>query len=210
MIENWISIILVLTAYLLGSIPTSLILGKLFHGIDIRDHGSGNAGATNTFRVLGKKTGIPVLLFDMFKGWLAVYLSVYSSLQAESLSWLQIALGVSVVTGHVYPVFAGFRGGKGIASLFGVFLFLLPVPVLLSLAVFIIVFIPSGFVSLGSIFAGISLPVFALFAIDDAPIYLVIFTFAISLFVIYTHRKNIKRLVNGTENRFNILKRKKK
>jgi acyl phosphate:glycerol-3-phosphate acyltransferase len=201
--------LLLLLAYLIGSIPTSLILGRVLRGIDVRDHGSGNAGATNTFRVLGPRIGAPVLVFDMFKGWLAIYLSIFSGLAGTQLLVFQIALAVVVIIGHVYPVFAGFRGGKGIASLVGVFLFLMLYPLLLSAAVFLITFLLTGYVSLGSILAGIALPILTMTLFGDSPVYLQIFATFISLFVVFTHRKNIVRLIKGEENRFSIFRKRK-
>lgn len=200
---------MLLLAYLIGSIPTSLILGRVLRGIDVRDHGSGNAGATNTFRVLGPRIGVPVLVFDMFKGWLAIYLSIFSGLAGTQLLVFQIALAVVVIIGHVYPVFAGFRGGKGIASLVGVFLFLMLYPLLLSAAVFLITFLLTGYVSLGSILAGIALPILTMTLFGDSPVYLQIFATFISLFVVFTHRKNIVRLIKGEENRFSIFRKRK-
>jgi acyl phosphate:glycerol-3-phosphate acyltransferase len=123
-------VIAVILAYLMGSIPSAVWAGKLFHGIDIREHGSGNAGATNVIRVLGWKTGIPVMIVDVAKGWLAAYLPIVFSLAdigSAQLTNLQILTGVAAIVGHIYPVFAGFRGGKGVGSTFGVLLALHPV-----------------------------------------------------------------------------------
>ena len=155
-------IFLVIAAYILGSIPSAIWLGKLFAGTDVRQHGSGNAGATNTFRVLGAKIAIPVLLMDVLKGWFAVQLYVFFAVDksGDMDSVYQVALGASAWLGHVFPIFARFKGGKGVATLLGMALALYLYPVLLSLAVFIIVFSISRFVSLSSMLAAILFPVF--------------------------------------------------
>ncbi|HNT93716.1 MAG TPA: glycerol-3-phosphate 1-O-acyltransferase PlsY, partial [Bacteroidales bacterium] len=136
------AILAIVLAYLAGSIPSAVWAGRLFHGVDVREHGSGNAGATNTVRVLGWKTGIPVLIFDLFKGWLAAMLPEF--LQAapegsETLMILQIACGLAAIIGHVFPLFAGFRGGKGVATTFGVLLALHPLLTLTCAGIFLLV-----------------------------------------------------------------------
>src|SRR5512139_3938349 len=136
-------------AYLLGSIPTAVWAGKAFHGIDIREHGSGNAGATNTIRVLGWKTGVPVLIFDLAKGWLAASLPVFLNAAPEGsqqLTVLKIVCGMAAIIGHVFPVFAGFRGGKGVATTFGVLLALHPFLTLTCAGIFLVVLLISGYV----------------------------------------------------------------
>src|ERR1039457_1341127 len=136
----------VLLAYLIGSIPSAVWVGKLFYGIDVRQQGSGNAGATNVIRVLGYKAGIPVLLFDVFKGWFAVQLAVlfpHAAMSAEGFIYLKIILAMAAVSGHIFPLFAGFKGGKGVAVLTGVGIALYPVALLISMGVFIVTFILS-------------------------------------------------------------------
>lgn len=193
-----------LGAYLLGSIPTSIWVGKLFFGIDIREHGSGNAGATNTFRVMGAKAGIPVFIIDVAKGWLALYFARYSGIESgtELYVILQLFLGVCAFLGHVFPIFAGFKGGKGVATLAGVSAGLHPLATLTAFLVFALVFLLTGYVSVGSISAGIAFPLLVLFVFKGQPFSLVAFAFAITIFILFTHRKNIKRLRAGTESRF--------
>ena len=147
----WLSVGALLLAYVAGSLPTAVWAGKIFHGIDIREHGSGNAGATNTIRVMGWKTGIPVLIIDLAKGFLAASLPVILNLAPEEstlLMALKIACGMAAITGHVFPVLAGFKGGKGVATTFGVLLALHPWLTLICAGIFLIVLLLSGFVSL--------------------------------------------------------------
>jgi glycerol-3-phosphate acyltransferase PlsY len=197
-----ISVTAVVLAYLLGSIPTAVWIGKIFYGIDVREHGSGNAGATNTIRILGWKTGIPVLLLDMIKGWVAAMLPVFFSLADHGTALLinlQVFAGIAAVIGHIFPLFAGFRGGKGVATIFGVLLAIYPVLTLLCLAVFLAILVITGIVSVSSMSAGIAFPVF-LFTIFETPSHLFrIFSVVIAIALIITHRKNIKRLLNGEE-----------
>ena len=189
-------------SYLLGSIPTSVWVGKYFHGIDIRKHGSGNAGATNTIRVLGWKTGIPVLLVDLAKGWVAAMLPVFFALAGEKTALLinlQIFTGLTAVIGHIFPVFAGFRGGKGVATIFGVLLATHPSLTLLCFGVFLVVLIITGIVSVSSMSAGIAFPIL-LFAVFDTPsLFFKIFSVIVAIALLITHRNNIKRLLKGEE-----------
>ncbi len=194
-------------AYLLGSIPTSVWIGKWFFNLDIRTQGSGNAGATNTIRVLGLKAGLPVLLFDVFKAWLAVHVSTWLtnpafSTNQEVIYW--IILGGLAVLGHVYPVFAGFRGGKGVATLVGVVIALYPASFLVILIFFTLVMFFTRIVSVSSISSSIIFPFVAIFMFDEKRLPLVILAVAIALFVPYTHRENIKRLISGTEKKFDF------
>jgi len=194
-------------AYLLGSIPTSVWIGKWFFNLDIRTQGSGNAGATNTIRVLGLKAGIPVLLFDVFKAWLAVHVSTWLtnpafSTNQEVIYW--IILGGLAVLGHVYPVFAGFRGGKGVATLVGVVIALYPASFLVILIFFTLVMFFTRIVSVSSISSSVIFPFVAIFMFDEKRLPLVILAVAIALFVPYTHRENIKRLISGTEKKFDF------
>ncbi len=191
-------------AYLLGSLPSAVWLGKWFHGIDVREHGSGNAGATNVFRVLGPGTAIPVLIIDALKGSAAVGLSGLASNAFASSEWFlmySLLLGALALLGHVFPLFAGFRGGKGIATLAGIGLVLFPVEVLISLGVFILVFLPFRYVSLGSIMAAIAFPV-AVWFVNDPPLFSQMgFAMLVAVFVPLTHKKNIVRLLKGNENK---------
>jgi glycerol-3-phosphate acyltransferase PlsY len=197
--------ILVLIAYLLGSIPTSVWVGKTFFRIDIREHGSGNAGATNTIRVLGWKAGLPVFIFDVFKGWLAVSLADFFMADLvipENLVFFKISLAAAVVLGHVFPVFAGFRGGKGVATLLGVGMALYPVTVWIVLGVFIAVLLLSGYVSLGSVMGAILFPFIDYFLLHQESAWLTGLSILVAIFIPITHRKNIRRLLKGEETRF--------
>ncbi len=198
-------------AYVVGSVPSAVWVGKLFYGVDVRTRGSGNAGATNTIRVLGVKAGIPVLLFDVFKGWLAVYLShlfIPSGFTYNQEVILKIAMAVAAVLGHVFPLFAGFRGGKGIATLLGVGIALYPWASLSVLAIFIVIFLAGRYVSLASITAALSFPVLVIFVFNPHSLPLLLLSLFVGVFVPLTHRKNIGRLLQGTENRFTFKKKK--
>jgi len=200
-----LSVFAVVLAYLAGSIPSAVWAGKLFHGIDVREHGSGNAGATNTVRVLGWKTGIPVLLFDLFKGWLAAMLPRVLDAAPESsetLMVLQIACGLAAIIGHVFPLFAGFRGGKGVATTFGVLLALHPLLTLTCAGIFLIVLLASGYVSLGSMIAVAMFPILLVTLFRSPSVWLTVFSVIVAAAVIITHTKNIKRLLRGEEKRF--------
>lgn len=209
--SSTIELILLLSAsYVTGSIPTSIIVGKIFKDIDIRKHGSGNAGATNVFRVLGWKQALIVVVVDIFKGWLpaAVYAtSLFQGQPIEETGVLQILCGFAAVLGHTYTIFAEFKGGKGVGTLGGMLLALFPVSVPLCLIVFAVVLILTGYVSVGSILASAALPIF-LFILpplgfaDTAPLSLLIFSLLVPWFIIFTHRSNISRLRSGAENRF--------
>lgn len=201
-------IIVIVVSYLIGSIPTSIIVGKVLRGIDIREHGSGNAGGTNVFRVLGWKPGLFVMLFDTFKGFAATFW--ISRLAAGSLPMefevIQIVAGLAAIFGHIWTVFANFRGGKGVGTAAGMLLALYPVALLICLGVFGIVLAISRIVSISSMTAAVSLPiVLTIFRYAlDRPVAtsLYIFSFFAAALIIFTHRSNIKRLLNGTENRF--------
>ncbi|MFQ6614255.1 MAG: glycerol-3-phosphate 1-O-acyltransferase PlsY [Fidelibacterota bacterium] len=197
-------------SYLTGSFPTSILAGKITRGIDIREHGSGNAGGTNVFRVLGWKPALVVVIVDIFKGWLPVgfYAGfMFTRQPIGDLGVLQLLCGFSAVLGHTYTIFAGFKGGKGVGTLAGMLLGLFPIVFPLCLAVFILVLIFTGYVSVSSMSAAISLPVFLLLlppltGLSPAPMSLLVFSLLVPWFIIYTHRSNILRLREGTENRF--------
>lgn len=191
-------------AYLLGSVPTAVWAGKIFRGIDLREHGSGNAGAANAIRVLGWKIGVPVLIIDIAKGWLSSMLPVFFSLAGPGTAFmtnLQILTGVTAIIGHIFPVYAEFRGGKGVATVFGVLLAIHPLLTLSCLGVFLIVFLAVRIVSVASISAGIAFPIL-LFSVFDtpSPVYRV-FSVLVAVALLITHRNNIKRLLKGEEKR---------
>jgi len=198
----------VILAYLIGSIPTSVWIGRIFYKVDIRTKGSKNAGATNTIRVLGYKAGIPVLIFDVFKGWLAVYIANFFWTETGSfpdLVDLKIILAVAAVAGHIFPVYVGFKGGKGIATLLGIGIALYPLAALIAVFVFIIVLLLSGYVSLSSITASVLFPFIEIIILgNNEYISLIIMAIAVAVFVPVTHRKNIKRLIRKKESKFSI------
>ena len=202
---------LILCAYLIGSIPTALIVSRKFFGIDIREFGSGNMGATNTFRVLGSKYGTIVMVCDILKGMSAValynflpyYLQQGSGLDRTNL---MIGLGLSAVLGHVFPIWADFKGGKGVATLFGMILAIQPVIAGSCVAVFLLVLYFTRFVSLSSILAGLMLPISVLWIWNEHEILYRIFALFVALLIIITHQKNIGKLLRGVESRIPILK----
>lgn len=206
--NDWIQLgIFIIVAYLLGSIPTSVWVGKLFFNKDVRDYGSGNAGATNTVRVLGYGAGIPVLLFDVFKAWLAVFASMHWfewNTSGDTLVYFNIIIGIAAVIGHIYPIYIGFRGGKGVATLAGTALALFPLAFLSSLITFIVVVAITRYVSLGSMAAAFVFPLFLIFVFDYHSTPLIVLGIFASVFLVFTHRKNIKKLINGTENKFGV------
>ena len=189
-------------AYLLGSIPAAVWIGKYFHNIDVREHGSGNAGTSNTIRVLGWKTGIPVLLIDLGKGWLATMLPVFFKLtepESALMTNLRILAGVTAIIGHIFPAFAGFRGGKGVATAFGVLLALQPLLTISCFGVFLVVLFSTGIVSLSSMSAGIAFPVLLFLVFDTQSTMFKLFSIFVAIALIITHRKNIGRLLRGEE-----------
>jgi glycerol-3-phosphate acyltransferase PlsY len=202
-------VLLGILAYLLGSIPNAVWVGKSFYNIDIREHGSGNAGATNVFRVLGKGPGVAVLLADMMKGVLAASL-VYVQHRYNSDSgyvWVNLKLiyGGLAVLGHLYPVFANFRGGKGIATLFGMIIVIHYFSALACAGIFLIILFSTRYVSLSSILAAISFPVLVTVVFHKDNPYFIAFGICAAVTVILTHRKNITRLIARTESKANIL-----
>lgn len=201
-----------LIAYLLGSIPTAVWVGRAWYDIDVREHGSKNAGATNTFRVLGKKPGIIVLVIDILKGATATFLPVIFSIRdtdlaQEHIIQLQILAAIFAVMGHVFPVFAKFKGGKGVATSLGVIIGLQPLAALICVVLFLIVFILSQFVSLGAICAAVAFPLIIRFVLGEDSILLIGFSVLLSGLVIFAHRKNIGRLLKGEENKMNLFKK---
>lgn len=196
-------------AYLLGSIPNSIWIGKLFFGIDVREHGSGNAGATNTLRVLGKKAGFSVLFLDVFKGYAAVQLVYLHDAFAYSpfIHEYQMVFGAFAVIGHIYPVFAGFKGGKGIATLIGLVTGISWMLALACFITFVIIVAITKYISVGSMLSGIVSPIYAGLIYNWEKINLVYFCCVIAVLVVYTHRSNIKRLLQGNENKFSFNKK---
>lgn len=195
--------LLIIASYLLGSIPTSVWIGKYFYGIDIREHGSGNAGATNTFRVLGKIPGIIVLIIDILKGSAAVSLSYLfeDALPSNEFVDIEIGLAIACVFGHIFPVFAGFRGGKGVATLLGATAIITPISCALALVVFLLVLFSTRYVSLSSMSAGISYPFILHFILNNHQKTLTIYSILIAILLIITHRKNIRRLLTKKESK---------
>ncbi|MDB5277591.1 glycerol-3-phosphate 1-O-acyltransferase PlsY [Ferruginibacter paludis] len=202
-------LLLLIIAYFIGSIPTALIVSKSFFGVDIRDYGSGNMGATNTFRVLGSQYGTIVMIIDIIKGVTAVCLFYFlpSYLHDEwARTNLMVGLGLSSVLGHVFPIFAQFRGGKGVATLFGMMLAIQPVIAASCVGVFLLVLFFTRYVSLSSILAGLFLPICVLWIWnDDVTIYR-IFAVLVAAMIILTHQKNIVKILRGNESRIPILK----
>ncbi len=194
---------LIVLAYLIGSIPTAVWVSKRLYGIDIREVGSGNAGATNTFRVLGAKAGTGVMLGDMMKGFIAVKLSLLSQYpwQSEAITNLQIGLGLAAVLGHIFPIWADFRGGKGIATLFGMILSIQPLAAVSLIGVFVLILFLTRYVSLSSITASIAFPVLIVFIFQEPEISYKIFAIATACLVVLTHHKNIGRLLSGNESK---------
>lgn len=201
-------------AYLFGSIPTAVWIGQAFYNVDVREYGSGNAGATNTFRVLGKKAGIPVMLLDILKGWtatnLAYVIGVTTTGPYHSIAFTnyELALGIAAVMGHLFPVFAGFRGGKGIATLFGMILAINLPASLLCVCIFIVTLLITRYVSLASIMAGFTYPLGVTFIF---PVYIksvIIYGMCICILILVTHQKNIERLLKGKESKVNLFKKK--
>ena len=202
-------IILIILAYIIGSIPTAVWVSKSVFGIDIRDYGSGNAGATNSFRVLGSKWGSFVMLVDVTKGVVATSLYIlipfYLTNELARTNFM-IALGMAAVLGHILPIFANFRGGKGVATLLGMALAIQPMVALLCLVVFLITLLSTRFVSLSSILAGVAFMVLILFIFNEKETIYRLFAIIVAMMVVVSHQKNISRLMKGTENKVPIFK----
>lgn len=204
---------LIVLAYLIGSIPSAVWVSKGLYGIDIREHGSGNAGATNTFRILGSRAGSAVMLADMLKGFIAVKLSLLSNYTwtSEPFVNLQIFLGLAAVLGHIFPVWAEFRGGKGIATLFGMILSIHPIVAISLVLVFMLMLLITRYVSLSSITASIAFPLLILFIFNAQAQELSyrLFAIATAFLVVLTHHKNIGRLINGNESKVPMFRKRK-
>jgi len=208
--EITIILIGVILSYLIGSMPTALWVGKAFYGVDIRAHGSGNSGATNTFRVLGKKAGSMVLFIDVLKGLTAASLVRYCYfLDPGSVRYVNIQLlfGLVSVLGHIFPIYCQFKGGKGIATLLGMIIGIHYLSALACVLLFIVVLFSTRYVSLSSMLAAIAFPLFAIVIYKNEEPLFVAFGIAAAIMVILTHQKNIARLVEGTENKAKLLKK---
>jgi glycerol-3-phosphate acyltransferase PlsY len=201
--------LLIITAYLIGSIPTALLISRKYFGIDIREYGSGNMGATNAFRILGSKFGTIIMVLDVLKGMLAVglfyLLPFYVSNEFERTNFM-IALGLSAVIGHIFPVFADFKGGKGVATILGMILAIQPYVALTCIGVFLIVLFLTRYVSLSSILGAVMLPICVLWIWNEDELTYRIFALLVAAMVVITHQKNISRIIKGAENRVPILK----
>ena len=201
------NILFLLLAYLIGAFPSAVWLGRTFYNTDVREYGSGNAGATNTFRTLGAKAGVPVLLMDILKGWIAVYLVYFVTdnqlMSDEKFFELKLVFGIAAVIGHLFPVYTGFRGGKGIATMLGFMLGIYWQAALLSALVFIFTFIISKYVSLSSIIASLAFPfiVIVILGINNTNTSLIIFSIFVPILSLITHQKNIERLIRREENK---------
>lgn len=200
----------------MGSIPSAVWIGKSWYGMDVRQHGSKNSGATNTFRVLGKTAGITVLIMDVVKGILAVLMPVFLSktlvtgkefLEGDMLIYVQLFAALSAVLGHVFPVFAGFKGGKGVATSLGIIIGIHPPTAAVCFLVFLIVFLVTNYVSFGAICASVAFPLVLVFVFKVSSFWLILFSVLLASAVIIAHRKNIGRLLRGEENKMKLLKK---
>ncbi|HEU4552071.1 MAG TPA: glycerol-3-phosphate 1-O-acyltransferase PlsY [Chitinophaga sp.] len=206
-----IELLFLICAYLIGSVATAVWVSKGVFGMDIREYGSGNAGATNTFRVLGPKAGTFVMVVDMLKGVIAVRLSYLlpyyqNSDHLTQLVNFQIGLGLAAVVGHIFPIWAGFKGGKGIATLFGLVLAIQPIVAVCCVGVFLMILFFTRYVSLSSIIASIAFPILILYIFNEPEVFYRIFAIAVALMVVLTHQKNIARLLTGNENKVPLFK----
>ncbi len=204
---------LVALAYLLGSIPTSIWVSKAVFGIDIRDYGSGNPGATNTFRVLGSKWGTFVMIADITKGLIATSLYILIPFYIENelaRTNFMIVLGLVAVLGHIFPIWADFKGGKGVATILGMALAIQPIVALICIVVFLITLFTTRFVSLSSMLASVVFMVLILFIFKEKETSYRVFAIIVALMVVVTHQKNIGRLLNGKENKAPLFKKDRK
>ena len=197
------TIILLILSYLTGAFPSAVWYGRTFYNVDVREYGSGNAGATNTFRVLGKNAGIPVLFMDVFKGWLSVnYIFLINSSNVFSPELLfenQLAFGIAAVIGHLFPIYTGFRGGKGIATMLGLLIGLQPYAAFFSLIVFVIILFVFRYVSLASMIASLAFPFFVMIILSSTNEPLNLFAIFVPILSLITHQKNIERLIRKEE-----------
>jgi glycerol-3-phosphate acyltransferase PlsY len=202
--------VLIILAYLIGSIPSSVWLGKALFGKDVRKEGSKSSGATNAMRILGWKFGLIVLILDVLKGILAVnliYVLPFIEITDIEPLHIQCVLGIMAIVGHIFPIYVGFKGGKGIATIVGILIGIFPLSLAIVFPVFVIIVYFSKFVSLGSILSALSLPFVFYFIFNKNDLILIGFTISLSIIVILTHRKNIKRIIAGEENVFSFKKK---
>jgi glycerol-3-phosphate acyltransferase PlsY len=201
--------LLIAIAYFIGSLPTAVLISKAFFGIDIREYGSGNSGATNTFRILGARWGTLVMIVDVIKGVAAtslyILLPYYLTSELDRTNFM-VGLGLAAVVGHIFPIWADFRGGKGVATLFGMILAIQPIVAVCCVGVFLLVLYLTRFVSLSSILASIAFAVFILVIFNEKELLYRAFAIGVALLVILTHQKNISRLLRGSESKVPILK----
>ena len=202
-----------MTSYLIGSISPSIWIGRIFYGVDVRTKGSCNAGRTNTIRVLGLRAGIIVFIIDVLKGWFALWLSsifVQAFLEGGDMELFGVGAAAAVVLGHVFPIYEQFRGGKGVATMLGVLIYLYHDIFLILLAIFIVVFLVWRYISLGSITAAVCFPVVytlnAIYRTENFHLVLFLFALAVAIFIVATHRKNIGRLIRSEEKKFQFKK----
>ena len=202
------TLLFILFAYLLGSIPTAVWVGKSWYAIVVREHGSKNAGATNTFSVLEKKPGIIVLIIDIIKGAIASLLPFYFYTgTTDQVVNLQIITSIVAVVGHVFPCFANFKGGKGVATSLGVIIGLHPAAAGICMVVFLLVFLTSHYVSLGAMIGAITFPLSIVFVFHTHSFWLIVFAHVLAILVILAHRKNIQRLLKGEESKMRVFKK---
>ena len=208
------SILALIAAYLFGSIPTAVWLGQSFYGVDVREFGSGNAGATNTFRVLGAKAGTAVMMIDILKGWTATNLAYFIGISVtgpqSSIQFInyQLILGIIAVLGHLFPIFAGFRGGKGVATLFGMILAIHFEAAMVCVGVFVVLLLLFKYVSLSSICAGFAFPFSVSVVFHTTVKSILLYSICICILVLITHQKNIERLLKGKESKVFLFKHK--
>lgn len=207
-----LKVLVIALAYFLGSIPSSVWIGRYFYGVDVREYGSGNAGFTNTVRTIGWKAGIPVFIIDGFKGWLAVKLASIFLFQVPGTNEFinyQLILGIAAVIGHIFPIYVGFKGGKGVATLLGIILAIDPVPTLICLGIFMVTFFVTRYVSLSSLVAGLSYPILMIYVFHTTMPSLIFFSMVITILLFLTHQKNIERLLRKEESKAKLNRRKK-
>lgn len=199
-----IHIAAVLIAYLIGSFPTAFLVGKARHGVDLREEGSKNLGATNTFRVLGWQSGILVLLVDVLKGWGLVQASFSMEILSAEGYLMHLSIGLAAVLGHIFPIYMGFKGGKGVATVLGVVIAVHPLAALSCIGIFLLLFLLTRYVSLGSILAACTFPVLVIFVFNSEDPFLIHFSWVLALLILFTHHKNIDRLLKKKENKLHF------
>lgn len=205
------TVLCLIFAYMLGSIPSAVWIGQAFWDVDVREYGSGNAGATNTFRVLGPKAGIPVLIMDVGKGWLAVQMATFFGNYmpgTQQFVNLKLALGVAALIGHIFPVYVGFRGGKGVATLLGILWGVHPQAAMICLGIFLTIFLITRYVSLSSMVTAIAFPFIIMLFFNETIASMNVFGMAVAILVLVTHQRNIERLFKGEESKIRFYKKK--